>query len=149
MQKLGEGQIRVLTGYVPIARQEGEESVNCGTSVPNDSLDHDVHISIVSKSGAAECTGVIAEMIPHHRPDSWNPVNVNKVATAKAFVRVTGQLFFDSSHVPCANGKIVRDNPARASLWEIHPIYAFDVCAASCTSKAPTWIPFDQWVKTH
>jgi hypothetical protein len=41
-------------------------------------------------------------------------------------VRLKGQLFFDASHVPCRPGKPV--NPARSSVWEIHPIYSVDVC---------------------
>lgn len=36
-------------------------------------------------------------------------------------VRVTGQQFFDGSHVPCATTGC--RNPKRVSLWEIHLIY--------------------------
>jgi len=43
-------------------------------------------------------------------------------------VRVTGQQFFDGSHVPCKNGAPQGSNPKRVSLWEIHPIYSFEVC---------------------
>jgi hypothetical protein len=152
LRKLGEGNLVTFTGFVLIARQEGAESVNCGKNVEiNDPLMHDIHISLVENAEttlANECSSVVAEMIPHHRPDSWTHANVQKVADQKAKVRVTGQQFFDSSHVPCAGGVKVRSNPKRVSLWEIHPIYKFEVCTAKCDG-AGTWVPLDEWVKSH
>jgi hypothetical protein len=152
LQKLGEGRLVTLKAYVLRARQEGGESVNCGSNVPNHASFHDIHISLVAQpqdySEAAECSGVVAEMSPHHRPDAWTAGNVNKVAAARALVRVTGQLFFDSSHYPCQNGQPVRSNPKRVSLWELHPIYKFEVCTANC-SGAGKWLPLDQWVKQN
>jgi hypothetical protein len=146
---LGEGKLVTLRAFVLIARQEGGESVNCGKAVPNQPQFHDIHISLVESldtPGVSECSGVVAEMSPHHRPDDWTQENVEKVAKAKAQVRVTGQLFFDSSHVPCSNGQGVRSNPRRFSLWEIHPIYKFEVCTTNCDGAGP-WLPLDQWVK--
>ncbi len=152
LQKLGEGRLVTLKAYVLRARQEGGESVNCGANVPNQAPFHDIHISLVAApqdySEAAECSGVVAEMSPHHRPDAWTAGNVNKVAAARALVRVTGQLFFDSSHEPCQNGQPVRSNPKRIALWEIHPVYKFEVCTANC-SGAGKWLPLDQWVKQN
>ena len=152
LQKLGEGRLVTLKAYVLRARQEGGESVNCGANVPNHPAFHDIHISLVAApqdySEAAECAGVVAEMSPHHRPDAWTAGNVNKVAAARALVRVTGQLFFDSSHFPCQQGAPVRSNPKRVSLWEIHPVYKFEVCTADC-GGAGTWLPLDQWVKQN
>jgi hypothetical protein len=40
-------------------------------------------------------------------------------------LRITGQMMFDGSHRPCANGS---GSPKRVSVWEIHPVYASDVC---------------------
>ncbi len=124
LQELGEGTLVQMQAYVLFARQEGAESVNCETAVPDEAAYHDIHIELVSASGTTdECSGIVAEMIPHHRPGTWTAANVSRVATAKLPVRITGQLFFDSSHVPCQNGASVGDNPKRVSLWEIHPIY--------------------------
>jgi hypothetical protein len=149
LQKLGEGNEVVLTGFVKVARQEGAESVNCGkgasSPVPDQPENHDVHISIVTTTGKAECSGVVVEMIPHHRPTSWTPDLVNQVAKAQRPVRVTGQLMFDSSHTPCISGKAVKGDPARVSLWEVHPIYKFEVCGqGNCTSNTG-WVPLESW----
>jgi len=146
---LGEGKPVVLTAYVLIARQEKGESVNCGakfpTKNPNDPKYHDIHISLIPTQDVTnECSGVVAEMSPHHRPDSWNAANVEKAAKAGVPVRVTGNLFFDSSHIPCNGSQPSAGNPKRFSLWEIHPIYLFEVCTANCSGTG-TWVPLDQW----
>jgi hypothetical protein len=145
LEKLGEGDHVVLQGFVKIARQEGAESVNCGSHVPDDKENHDIHISIVSKPEDAECSGVVVEMNPHHRPSSWNTKNVEKLANLKLPVRVTGQLMFDSSHSPCVSGEAVGGDPARASLWEVHPIYQFDVCTTGTCSGEAGWTPLEAW----
>lgn len=147
---LGEGDVVTITAYVLKARQEGPESVNCGKNAPANASSYDIHISLVgSPDETQECAGVVAEMSPHHRPDSWTHANVGRVSRAKLQVRVTGQLFFDSSHFPCSGGKAVPGNPLRVSLWEIHPVYKFEVCtaAAGCDGGGGTWAPLDEWVK--
>jgi hypothetical protein len=157
---LGEGRLVTLKAFVLTARQEGGESVNCKGHVPDQPVFHDIHISFVDAanrlqagdtkpvSDKKECTGIVAEMSPHHRPANWTADNVNKVATAQALVRITGQQFFDSSHVPCSNGAPVGNNPKRISLWEIHPIYKFEVCTGDCAG-AGQWVSLDEWLKTH
>lgn len=157
---LGEGKLVTLKAFVLIARQEGGESVNCKGSVPDDPLFHDIHISFVNAANKPkpgdtkpimnqkECTGIVGEMSPHHRPVEWTADNVNKVARAGVLVRIAGQQFFDSSHVPCTNGVPVESNPKRISLWEIHPICNFEVCVSNCNG-AGTWQPLTQWAATH
>ncbi len=149
LRKLGEGKLASLRGYVLFARQEGSESVNCGNDAPDEAGFHDIHIELVdAPTTTDECAGVVAEMIPHHRPDAWTASNVQAVARAKLEVRITGQLFFDSSHFSCQEGQGVRENPKRASLWEIHPIYKFEICKGDCTSKGE-WISLDEWVTSE
>jgi hypothetical protein len=146
LKRLGEGTLVTLKAFVLIARQEGPESVNCEKNVPNEPAFHDIHISLVDSTGVEdECAGVVAEMSPHHRPDSWSHVNVEKVSRAKLPVRVTGHLYFDSSHFPCSGGQSAGEgNPKRVSLWEIHPIYKFEVCTGGCDG-AGTWVTLDEW----
>jgi hypothetical protein len=149
LKQLGEDKLVTLKAFILIARQEGKESVNCGTNVSNTPAFHDIHISLV-ESGATtdECSSVVAEMSPHHRPTQWTAPNLMKVANAHAMVRVTGHLFFDSSHVPCDSDTPVRTNPKRSSLWEVHPIYKFEVCTANCDGEG-TWQTLDLWLQTH
>lgn len=146
LQALGEGTLVRMQGYILMDRQEGEESVNCGTSVPDQPAYHDIHIELVGDASTTdECSGVVSEMIPHHRPDSWTAENVSKLAPDKIAVRVTGQLFFDSSHFPCNYPGASESDPKRVSLWEIHPIYMFEVCPGDCSSGTG-WVPLDVWL---
>lgn len=143
--KLGEGQEVVVTGYLSFTAQEGSESVNCGTAVPNADAYHDIHMNIVSTPTGAQCDGIVAEMIPHHRPAGWNKTVVAQVLGKHVFVRVTGNRMFDSSHSPCANGVAASGDPKRASLWEVHPIYKFEVCTSGTCSSGTGWVDLEAW----
>jgi hypothetical protein len=148
LQALGEGTEVILQGFVLIARQEGAEGVNCGANIANIPTNHDIHIAIVdSASQQDECSGVVVEMIPHHRPASWTAQNVMTISSKKLPVRVTGQLFFDSSHTPCQKGTSVPGDPKRISLWEVHPIYEFDVCPQGDCSNGNGWVTLEEFVK--
>jgi len=144
----GEGKQVVLQGFVLTARQEGAESVNCEKKVADAASNHDIHISIVdAANNTNECSGVVVEMTPHHRPASWTAANVQSVAEKHLPVRVTGQLMFDSSHTPCIGGTVVSGDPKRSSLWEVHPIYKFEVCPSGhCTDSG--WQTLENWVAT-
>jgi hypothetical protein len=154
VKTLGEGHLVVFEGFVFHARQECKETVNCGTTPPNVNASHDIHIALLEQprktqandpkpdQDKEECTGFVAEMIPHHRPAEWTACSVNDVAGKGLRVRVTGQQFFDGSHVPCKNGAPQGSNPKRVSLWEIHPIYSFEVCpSGDCTHGG--WQPLE------
>ena len=158
LTKLGEGAAVVFEGFVFEARQECKETVNCGTAMPNVNASHDIHISLLddarktkdsdpqAKRDAEECTAFVAEMIPHHRPAEWTACSVNAVADQKLRVRVTGQRAFDGSHLPCKNGAPQGTNPKRISLWEIHPIYKFEVCPkGNCATGG--WIDLADFAK--
>jgi hypothetical protein len=160
--KLSEGKVVVFTGYVLSVSQEGAESVNCELGKPpqgaktakksNPAVDalHDIHIQLVDSKGITnKCQSFVAEMSPHHRPAEWNHDNVDKVLSQKLQVRVTGQLFFDSSHdLPCVGGNPSGNsggNPIRIALWEIHPIYQFEVCPTG-TCATSGWKSLSDWV---
>ena len=161
--QLSEGKMVVFTGYVLKARQEQAESVNCELgkaakgkkpkSTPALNALHDIHISLVdSKTTKNECQSIVAEMSPHHRPVQWDQPNVDKVRKKHLKVRVTGQLFFDSSHnLPCMGGQPPSGstgNPVRVSLWEIHPIYTFEVCPKG-TCATSGWQALSDWVNAN
>lgn len=142
-QMIGEGTHVQLVAFVDRARYsdvEKGESVNCNVS--GDAA-NDVHIPLIQKQGDEECTSVTAEMSPHFRPDSWTPSNLNHLTVP---IRVSGQLFFDAAHKPCSDGKV--ENPKRQSVWEIHPVYAVDVCVNKrCDpTRERDWQPLNEFV---
>jgi len=152
-QEIGEGTlvrlvIYVLAGKADYAdtaeKHEKGESVNC-YRLSNE--ENDIHIPLGLQTEVDECLSVTAEMSPHFRPAKWTPENINSVGGHP--VRITGQLFYDSSHTVCKPGKAAA--PKRASLWEIHPVYAIEVCTTSTDidqcKAAPesTWQPLDQF----
>jgi hypothetical protein len=96
------------------------------------------------------CESIAAEIIPHFRPDRWTPLAALNGTNAQTMiqearldrpVRFTGQLMFDASHAPCTNGTPPSNAPARSSSWEVHPVYAIDVCksadVAACSASEP------------
>jgi len=121
--------------YSPTSPSQGGESVNCGES---DHPNVDIHISLGIKQERVPkratgpekepilCPTIGAEMIPHFRPDDWEFAQLESISDRQ--VRVTGQLFFDGSHRACGDPHRATSDPKRISSWEIHPIYAFEVC---------------------
>jgi len=121
---LSEGQVVRIAAYVIDAHGSNltnGESVNCKQKGAEN---NDIHI-VLGENGPNddECTSVTAEMSPHFRPAVWTPDALNQ-HNAHLY-RFTGQLFFDASHRPCVGGS---GSPKRSSLWEIHPVYAVDIC---------------------
>jgi hypothetical protein len=144
--KVGEGTEVEYVAFVLDAHYSNVskgEAVNCKISgKPN----NDIHIVLVQDPGDDPCTSVTAEMSPHFRPKGWTDKAVNEAG--KHPIRVRGPLFFDSSHQPCRGSK--RASPARQSVWEIHPAYAFDICKKTSIQDCKNatdddWVPVDQW----
>lgn len=94
--------------------------------------------------GEPDCDTIVAKMVTHYRPIWWDDIDVK---TPEAPVRITGQLFYDDTAATC-QGPGARS--ARMTGWEVHPVYAIDVCIASAHECDPTngrlWIPYHQWL---
>ncbi len=164
--KLGEGQTVTFVGYVLEARHSNVERDHPLTQGNGESVQcnllgcqyNDIHITLAEDPNeTAMCRTIVAEIIPHYRPPAWNLFDSTdyKSFFATHPVRITGQLFFDGSHVPCINGQsgfnpVTNHNDfERLALWEIHPIYAIDVCKntdkTQCAASDPTaWFPFTE-----
>jgi len=148
-KKIGEGTLVSLVAYVESAHYsdvDDGESVNCDLTGDQN---NDIHIPLVTTAGADECTSLTAEISPHDRPSVWTASNVNKPAVP---LRFTGQLLFDAEHKPCRGTTV--EEPKRQSVWEIHPVYAIDVCvlsdASSCNAgDDKAWVALDAWLKQH
>jgi hypothetical protein len=143
---IGEGIVVRLVAFLHNAHfTKSKETSTCHEG--KQSL-KDIHIDLIPKIGADLCQSVTAEMIPHFRPEEW--IGLTEIEEVLNPVRITGQLFYDGSHVPCRNGS--RPSPARASVWEIHPVYAMDVCVnktlRSCAANDDSkWTPLDKWLE--
>jgi hypothetical protein len=149
----GEGDVVTLVGFVIGARHsnvDGGESVNCDeTGCSN----NDIHIEVtahprdnsVDKDEQMNEEGVVAEISPRHRPDAWETFDSSSYRTFlnNHPVMFTGQLFYDASHSPGGG-------PARATVWEVHPVYAIRVCLKTTLQTCPVnkqddesvWLPF-------
>ncbi len=165
LETLGEGKLIRMKAFLIEAHHAdlgSGESVNCKGKT--EEL-NDVHMALGADANTQECDSVTAEISPHYRPASWNEIGHYEVwnKTTKKYTpnaamdarlrahpyRITGQLFFDASHTVCPCGTTC--SPARASLWEIHPVYAIDVCKAgsACDENNDSdWLAFDTWWKS-
>jgi hypothetical protein len=152
--KVGEGTLVRFVAFILDAHNSNVgnkkppkkpgELVNCNHP---DKEENDIHIELVPTAKEDDdCKSVTAEMSPHLRPETWSGLVDIQI---KRPVRITGPLFYDGiSHKPCSGGK--RPSPNRISVWEIHPIYALDVCRNAtldtCNVRNDSlWIPLDQW----
>lgn len=159
---IGEGSKVVFVGYVSayeFADTHGGEDVNCNL---NGDENNDIHLTLRQTPGLIlkrpatlpdpRCNSISAEVSPHFRPAAWNKLaapSSNPTFTQYP-LRITGALTFDAEHKPCLNGKPAPGSPVRISVWEIHPVYAVDVCKftalSRCTANSKTaWVPFDQY----
>lgn len=144
----GSGVRHVALVHKDTRPAHGTESVNCTETAAEN---NDIHVDLVQDASESPCDSITAEIIPHFRPAAWTVGNLKGLGRP---VRVTGHLFFDASHVPCENGVRKPGHPARPSIWEIHPVYAIDVCrnasVETCRAAAEDetrWVPFHEWLQ--
>jgi hypothetical protein len=164
--KLGEGNTVTFVGYVLDARHSNVDKDEPLTKGNGESVQcnllgcayNDIHIALAEDpKETAWCNTIVAEIIPHYRPPAWDLFDSPDYASFFKThpVKVSGQLFFDGSHVACSGGKagfnpFTKHNDfERLALWEIHPIYAIDVCKhtdkSQCSASDPSaWFPFTE-----
>jgi hypothetical protein len=137
---IGEGSRVVYVGFIVKAKAASKESCNCnGTGVEN----YDIHVSLGRTYAESKCKTITAEISPHFRAATWDVATLNQIESHP--VRVRGQLFFDSVHKLCANGTDpIAGQPARVSLWEIHPVYGCEVCVNTSMGGCP-WDDDSKW----
>ena len=158
-----EGDLVSFIGYIVEAKPGSSESVNCHCD-KSDAID--VHIALaehllnlkVAPAGASKqqrdavnqsndaklCpTSFVAETIPHKRPTALELTAIEPLRDKKNIVKITGQLLFDASHRPCKGTKRGAEDPARMTVFEIHPVYDIAVCnqntMSKCKSSSANW----------
>lgn len=146
LDDMGEGKYVSYVAFVKDAHYSdvaAGEAVNC--NIPGNPT-NDIHIVLMADpNDQDECHSTTAEMSPHFRPASWTPENILSASKGHP-IRVKGHLFYDGSHTPCTATS--RPNPKRISLWEVHPVYSFEVCTqttlAECQGNNAEWTPLEQ-----
>ncbi len=150
---IGEGTVVTLAGWLMKLRKGGSESCNCGDANGTAKAMIDMHLVVISSSdreNTPECKSVTVEISPHFRPDQWDGDTL--LSANHHPLRFTGQLMYDAAHRPCSGSPPTPgfQAPSRVSSWEIHPVYAIDVCKKkslnSCKADNDSvWTPLDQW----
>jgi Bacterial SH3 domain len=142
--QVSEGAVVSVVGYlVGVPHPNTGESVNCNLKGEQN---NDFHIPISNDPDNTDFQGIVVEMIPQNRPDTWTLANLTQVENNRQLVMVTGALFYDNFHF--VNGdpsSPKRGQPHRFSLWEAHPLTQFVVCTKPDNSCDPTqtgdWTP--------
>jgi hypothetical protein len=146
-RKLDEGHTVEVQGFVLTARQVDGEAANCGRAVPPGRDYSDIQIPLVEERENDECRSVMVVMSPHYRPAAWNPSVLKRLAGSGLRVRVTGQLFFDSTYRTCGgvskSQRMVGE--ARISRAQVHPILKFEVCPSGKCSDNYGWVPLESF----
>jgi uncharacterized protein YgiM (DUF1202 family) len=126
-----EGRLVKVRGYLaaglePHANTSGE-SVNCRLT---QNENNDLHISLVENAGQDEFKGIVVEMIPQDRSAYWTLAKLKDIRQQGKRVLVVGALFYDNIHIVNDDpNHLIGGQPKRVSLWEVHPITKFFVCA--------------------
>jgi hypothetical protein len=163
LQQLGEGSNIVVVAYAIAIRKElSGESCNCYLHTERET---DNHLVLVKKSTVdqmplsgtttaeinatqkqREAQSTTAEFTPRVRRDHPNftyetvqPL-INATPQRALWVRVTGQLMFDSEH-------FLHNQLDRVNNWEIHPVMKMEYCTtgSNCTVGSDTgWKSIDE-----
>ena len=158
---VGEGLVVRLVGQVRKAHIAGCPAASGGTPVGKASTCHmllgagtsEIQLRLVPlEAGALACADVVATVIPHFRPVWWGGIDIR---TPVPPVRITGQLFYDDTAIVCEpghGGKPGGTGNGRLTKWDIHPVYAIDVCTnenpALCRALDDgAWISYDVWLQ--
>lgn len=165
LRTLGEGEITGVFGYLYGVKAEGQESSNCQLEPGEDNENVDFHIYIGFDAGVAgrlqnktttradksqmNPKSVIVEMTPHYRAQfhpEWTLAAVQ--AQIGHQVKVTGQLMVDNEHYIPSQDCNLKGHTAtcwRGTVWELHPITAFEVCAKEpCEQDSGEWVLLGQ-----
>ena len=134
---LREGEYVALEGFISKARTitcGSSESVNCNNTDGSQGdativcEKTDIHVPLVEQPSQAEKESVVVEPIPL-RPlrMKLKPSFLAKLRDDGTQVMVMGQLFYDSIHQPNPTGSL-QGQPARFTVWEVHPVEKFFIC---------------------
>lgn len=116
-----------VEGWLAGAKSQGPESCNCHS--PDDV---DNHLWIVDSPSKDRTQSVVIEVTPRVRAQhpGWAFERIRPLVDGQTKVRISGWLLMDQEH-PDQVGK------TRGTIWEIHPIIAFDI------QRGNSWVELD------
>jgi hypothetical protein len=92
----------------------------------------DWHINIGPGRTSDEFHGIVAEVTPKHRIPNLTLDDLVAMAQRRQRIKITGQLMLDNVHkIRRRRDENNHANPARFSIWEIHPVRAVKGCLPS------------------
>lgn len=134
-RRLSEGTAVRLSGFVVKVRKQGikrsdrgraGESVNCFLFGEEN---NDYHLNVAPAPKLGEMDGIVVEAVPHDRPAAWSAAAFSRLMREKRQLLFVGPLFFDAVHrVRKPDDPRTARQPARFSLWEIHPLVELYAC---------------------
>jgi len=161
---VGEGTVVRTVGIIskahllgcqePVSGEPAASAVTCHFMGGPQVSEIQLNLSpVTAPRDAPDCNTVVAKLVTHYRPIWWDDIDIK---TPESPVRITGQLFYDDSVEACqrpASGPVTAAgaHAPRLTRWEVHPVYAIDVClataAADCDpSNGALWVPYHQWL---
>jgi len=141
-----EGSQARIVGFIskdsdPHANKK--ESVNCRLTGAES---NDFHFSITPDPDDSEFESIVVEMVPQGRKPGWTLARLKRARDEERKVMVVGRLFYDNDHVVNADAAHnIGGQPARFSLWELHPVARCYVCERADNSCSPSQV--SQWKK--
>jgi hypothetical protein len=137
---LGEGSFVELTGYLTgVPRMAGPVEANCNRP---GTANADLQFQVVDSLGATEARSAGATIVAQARGSNVTTDALADIQTRGYPVRVTGQLLYDNSRFIASTVQAVQ----LSTLWEIHPVYAFEVCpSGDCIKSGTGWIPLESY----
>lgn len=130
---LSEGSVVSVEGFISLPANPttgnphpgGPESCNCGLS---GATNIDYHINVSKDKTSDEFHGIVAEITPRLRLHQYSLARITQLEHQRTHVRITGRLLLDNVHKPRPDASAPSGgNPARVSIWEIHPVSAITV----------------------
>jgi hypothetical protein len=129
--KVKEGDIISTTGWLHLVAGEDDGDYHIQISASADSGDHCLIVEVPNPDPEFVKTAdlrpgfeAVRTFIKARLLKNKEPSSSGSVMEGKAFVRVTGQLFYDDSHV--GDQPRGKKGMKAATLWELHPVTAME-----------------------
>lgn len=143
-QRIGErSMVRVRAYIVGTPSRRRADSENCNLV---GSANNNIRLHLADTPHDTIHDSIIAEVTATHRSPEWTLAKLRMIARDGRLIMMSGQLFYDNKHLVNNDpDAALPEQPARLSLWELHPVTDIMVCTSTtndCASgDATRWEP--------